>query len=449
VSIGLAWFRADLRLGDNPAWAAATSCDRVVALFVLDPALWDAAGPHRRNQLAAHLGALDGALRARGGRLCVRRGDPCQVIPAEADALGAELVAWNGDVTPYAARRDAAVARRLADRVQAHAGRYVHAPGRVLTGDGRPFGVFTPFYRRWQVTPWESWPEPGQARVEGDPGDGVPEAGVPLMEPGEAGAEARLGSFLENADRYDEERDRPDLDTTSRLSADLHFGTISPRTVARRAEGPGPGREAFVRQLAWREFYAQLLAAFPETRRRAMRPEYDRVAWRHDPEGLAAWEEGRTGYPFVDAAMRQLRAEGWVHNRARMVAASFLVKDLLIDWRAGERHFLRWLVDGDVAQNVGNWQWVAGTGADAAPYFRVFNPVTQGRRFDPEGDYVRRWVPELAGLPAEAIQAPWQAPPVALAAAGVVLGETYPAPIVDHAEARDAVIAAYDAARRG
>ena len=180
-----------------------------------------------------------------------------------------------------------------------------------------------------------------------------------------------------------------------------------------------------------------------------MRPEYDRVAWRHDPEGLAAWAEGRTGYPIVDAAMRQLRAEGWVHNRTRMVAASFLVKDLLVDWRLGERHFLEWLVDGDVAQNAGNWQWVAGTGADAAPYFRVFNPVSQGRRFDPEGEYVRRWVPELARLPAGAIQAPWEAAPAVLAAAGVVLGESYPAPIVDHAEARAATLAAYDAARRG
>ncbi|MBP1633353.1 MAG: deoxyribodipyrimidine photo-lyase [Acidobacteria bacterium] len=340
------------------------------------------------------------------------------------------------------------MAAGLAGRAEVHAGRFVHAPGRVLTGDGRPFRVFTPFYRQWQATPWEAWPEPGDARVGGDPGDGVPEGGPPLMEAGEAAAEERLEAFLERLDRYGEERDRPDLDTTSRLSADLKFGTISPRTVARRAEGPGAGREAFVRQLAWREFYAQLLAGFPHTRSRAMRPGYDGVAWRRDPQGLAAWAEGRTGYPFVDAAMRQLRAEGWIHNRARMVAASFLVKDLLIDWRLGERHFFRWLVDGDVAQNAGNWQWVAGTGADAAPYFRVLNPVGQGLRFDPEGDYVRRWVPELSGLAGPVVHAPWRAAPEALAAAGVALGITYPEPIVDHAEARLAVIAAFDAARR-
>ncbi len=450
MSVGLAWFRSDLRLGDNPAWAAATaSHERVAALFVVDPVLWEGSGLHRRNQLAAHLGALDEGLRSWGGRLRVQRGDPQAVVPAEARALRAERIFWNGDVTPYAARRDAAVAAGLGGRVEARAGRFVHAPGEVVTGVGGPFRVFTPFYRQWQAVPWEAWPEPGSARVEADPGEGIPEAAPPLMDGGEAAAEARLEAFLAGADRYHGERDRPDLDTTSRLSADLKFGTISPRTVVRRVDGPGKGREAFIRQLAWREFYAHLLAAFPHTRRGAMRPEYDRVAWREDPEGLAAWEEGHTGYPFVDAAMRQLRAEGWIHNRARMVAASFLVKDLLIDWRRGERHFLRWLVDGDVAQNVGNWQWVAGTGADAAPYFRVFNPVTQGRRFDPDGDYVRRWVPELARLPVPALHAPWEAAPAVLAAVGVVLGETYPLPIVDHAEARAATISAYEAARRG
>jgi len=449
MSAGLVWFRADLRLGDNPAWSAATSAhETVVGLFVIDPGLWDRSGEHRRNQLAAHLGALDTSLRSRGGRLRVRRGDPARVVPAEAAAVRAERVYWNGDATPYAARRDRAVRAALGDRGEEHAGRYVHAPGTVRTGDGGPFRVFTPFHRAWQARPWDPWPEPGGgAVVDADPGDGIPEAPRPLMAPGEGAAAERLESFLERVDRYPEERDRPDLDTTSRLSADLKFGTISPRTVVRRVEGPGAGRAAFVRQLAWREFYAQLLAAFPETRRRAMRPEYDRVAWRRDPEGFTAWAEGRTGYPIVDAAMRQLRTEGWVHNRTRMVAASFLVKDLLVDWRLGERHFLNWLVDGDVAQNVGNWQWVAGTGADAAPYFRVFNPVAQGIRFDPDGAYVRRWVPELAGLPSSAIHAPWEADPAVLAAAGVTLGITYPLPLVDHAEARLAAVAAFEAAK--
>jgi len=217
--------------------------------------------------------------------------------------------------------------------------------------------------------------------------------------------------------------------------------------VASEVGDGSEGRRAFVRQLAWREFYAGVLVAFPETVRRALRPEFDRVVWRDDPEGLAAWQEGRTGYPIVDAGMRQLRSTGWMHNRVRMITASFLVKDLLVDWRLGERWFRRLLVDADLAQNVGNWQWVAGTGADAAPYFRVFNPVTQSRRFDPDGDYLRRWVPELAGLTGDAIHAPWTAGPLDLAAAGVILGDTYPAPIVDHAAARDRVIAAFEAAR--
>jgi deoxyribodipyrimidine photo-lyase len=449
VSTGLVWFRADLRLEDNPAWAAATAAhEAVVALFVVDPVLWDGAGEHRRNQLAAHLRALDGSLQTRGGRLRVRRGDPGRVVPVEAAACGAARVHWNGDATPYARRRDGAVAEALGGAAEEHGGRYVHSPGTLRTAVGGPFRVFTPFFRAWQARPWDPWPEAGEARVAPDPGEGIPAAGRPPMLPGEAAAAERLEAFLARVGRYHEERDRPDLDTTSRLSADLSFGTIAARTVVRRAEGPGPGREAFVRQLAWRDFNAHLLGAFPASRHRPLRPEYDTLAWRVDPGGFAAWAEGRTGYPFVDAAMRQLRMEGWIHNRARMVAASFLVKDLLVDWRQGERHFRRWLVDGDLAQNVGNWQWVAGTGADAAPYFRIFNPVSQGLRFDPDGTYVRRWVPELAGLRAPAIHAPWQAAPGVLAAAGVRLGGTYPFPLVDHAEARAAALAAYGAAKR-
>jgi deoxyribodipyrimidine photo-lyase len=208
-----------------------------------------------------------------------------------------------------------------------------------------------------------------------------------------------------------------------------------------------PGRAGFVRQLAWRDWFAHLLWEHPHLRTSAMRPEYDHVRWRHDPEGLAAWQEGRTGVPIVDAGMRQLCQTGWMHNRARLICASFLVKDLLVDWREGERWFFHELADGDVAQNVGNWQWVAGTGPDAAPYFRVLNPLTQARRFDPDGGYVRRWVPELAGLDAPSIHAPWEVGPLELAAAGVVLGETYPHRLVDHAAARDRTLAAYDAAR--
>ncbi len=447
MSTGLVWFRRDLRLSDNPAWAAATAAHTTAtALFVVDPALWNPNAAYRLRQLGAHLAALDDSLAEAGGRLLVRRGDPTEVVPAEGSRLGAEAVYWSGDVTPYAARRDAAVGEALTVPVVVHHGCWVHRPGAITTAEGAPYRVFTPFHRRWEQERWEPWPQPGTAQVAGDVGEGLPLVeGEPLMAGGEESARRRLEEFAGRVEHYPETRDRPDLDATSRLSADLKFGTISPRTVAERLGTAGAGGAAFVRQLCWRDFYAQLMAAFPDTMRRAMRPEYEAIDWRNDPEEFAAWQEGRTGYPIVDAGMRQLAGEGWMHNRVRMITASFLVKDLLIDWRWGERHFRRLLVDGDLPQNVGNWQWVAGTGADAAPYFRIFNPVTQSRNFDPAGDYIRRWVPELADVPSKVVHAPWQA---AAPQREQVAATGYPPPLVDHAEARRATLAAYEAARR-
>jgi deoxyribodipyrimidine photo-lyase len=313
----------------------------------------------------------------------------------------------------------------------------------VLTQAGETYRVFTPFARSWRERPLDPWPEPGDAVIAGQVGLGVPQTDEPPMTGGEEAAMERLRSFEERVDRYPEERDRPDLDTTSRLSIDLKFGTISARTIADRIGFDTEPRWQFTRQLAWRDFYAALLVARPDTIDHAMRPEYDRIAWRDDPDGFEAWRTGTTGYPIVDAGMRQLLSEGFMHNRVRMIAASFLVKDLLIDWRLGERWFRRALLDGDVSQNVGNWQWTAGTGADAAPYFRIFNPVSQSRKFDPSGAYIRRWVPELAELQGGVIHAPWESGPLELAATGVVLGDTYPYPIVDHAMARERTLDTY------
>lgn len=443
------WFRRDLRLEDNPAWAAASAHHDVVALFVVQQTLMTSGSAHRRRLLSGHLRALDDSLRAMGGRLVVRTGRPAEVVAALVVEVGATAVYWNDDTTPWSVRRDAAVRESLAVPVGSWYGGLVHRPGSVLTNAGALSRVFTPFWKQWDRTTPEPWPEPGEVSVLSAPSEAIPEPdGDPWQPPGEDHALARLAAWAnDGVDRYHELRDRPDVDATSHLSADLRFGTLSPRRVLAEVGTHTEGRAAFVRQLAWRDWYAHLLADLPDLPRAAVRPEFDRVRWAEDPDGLLAWQQGRTGYPLVDAAMRELAATGWMHNRLRMVAASFLVKDLLIDWRHGERWFRRLLVDGDVAQNSGNWQWVAGTGPDAAPYFRVFNPVTQSRRFDPQGTYLRRWLPELAGLGPEAIHAPWEAAPLDLAAAGVVLGDTYPAPLVDHAAARDRTIAAYSEAR--
>lgn len=450
TSSGVVWFRRDLRLSDNPAWAAATTAhDVVTPLYVLDDRLLATAGAARRHQHLAELHALDATLRDHGGRLLVRHGDPGKVVPETVATLGADGVYWNEDVTPYARRRDDEVRSALRIEPVTWWGHLVLPPGSVVTSEGRVSRVFGAFHRRWAATEWPTWPEPGDAELTGDAGDGLaPLEGDPPRAAGETAAQDALARFVDGeVETYEEGRDEIWREGTSGLSVALRFGTISPRHVVEAAGTGTPARAAFVRQLAWRDWYAHLLQERPGMVRAAVRPELDHVEWHDDPEGLTAWKEGRTGYPLVDAGMRELATTGAMHNRVRMVTASFLVKDLLVDWRAGEQHFRRLLVDADVPQNVGNWQWVAGTGPDAAPYFRVFNPVTQSRRHDPDGVYLRRWVPELAALDDRSIHAPWEAGPLELAAAGIELGRDYPLPIVDHTEARVRAIAAYDAAR--
>jgi deoxyribodipyrimidine photo-lyase len=452
VNRAVVWFRRDLSLADNPAFGDATSFDEVACLWVLEPSLLASCDSYRLAHLGSALHSLADDLASRGGRLAVVAGPAESAVPTFAAGVGANAVLWNGDVGAYSQRRDGAVRDALERQGVAsstHWGTLVQPPMSVVTAAGSVPRVFKRFFDLWSALPIPSTPSHGSARLL----DVAGEAQLPTFERRvddgcEGGAQRRLEQFLADVDQYAETRDRPDLEGTSRLSTDLRFGTITPRQVARAVGAATPGRRAYVRQLAWRDWYAHLLFENPGLQFRAQQPAYDTVAWRNDPDEIDAWRTGHTGYPFVDAAMRELAATGWMHGRVRMVTASFLVKDLLVDWRVGERHFRRLLVDGDVPQNVGNWQWSAGTGPDAAPYFRIMNPTVQGQRFDPDGEYVRRWVPELAALPGASIHTPSELGPLELAAAGVTLGVTYPAPIVNHAEARARVLSAYAAARQ-
>lgn len=429
------WFRRDLRLADHPALVdAARRSDRVLALFVLDDRLRRPAGAARLAFLSACLHSLDADL---GGRLVVRSGDPAAVVVDVAREAEANEVFVTEDFGPYGVARDDQVERALGAagmELRRVGTPYLVPPATVTTLAGEHYKVFTPYYRSWRDLAGEApSPTPTVTWAEGPGSEPVPAAPLldaRLPEAGEAAAHDRLDLFLdERAARYHEARNDPGLDGTSRLSAHLKFGCIHPRQVVARLQevGGGPGIEVFRSELAWREFYADVLFHRPETAREAVLPKMR--AMRSD-EGsaadalFAAWGAGKTGYPLVDAGMRQLAGEAWMHNRVRMVVASFLVKDLHIDWTRGAALFMDRLVDGDLASNQHGWQWVAGSGTDAAPYFRVFNPVTQSRKFDRSGDYIRRWVPELAELSAPAIHEPWKLP------GGPPGG--YPSPIVDH-----------------
>jgi len=420
VTTAVMWFRRDLRLSDNPALldALAAGDGQVAGLFVLDPLLWNQAGTPRRDRLVASLRSLSDSL---GGRLVVRRGDPVTVVPALAAEVGATSVHISADYGPYGRRRDLAVEQALECPLVATGSPYAVAPGRVLTQQGSSYQVFTPYFRAWLEHGWRQ-PVDAPDRVDWVElaGDELPASPVVA---GEGTSRAQWEQYLDEVAEYGEVRDRPDLDATSRMSVPLKYGEIHPRTMlADLARKRSAGAEGYRRELAWREFCADLLARHPEAAWKPIRAEFERMEYDEPGAGFDAWCGGMTGYPIVDAGMRQLAETGFMHNRVRMVVASFLVKDLHVHWKFGARWFMRHLVDGDLASNSLNWQWVAGCGADASPYFRIFNPSTQAKKFDPAGDYVRRWIPEL-GSPA------------------------YPEPIVDHAEARLEALRRYAAIR--
>jgi len=460
------WFRRDLRLADNPALAAAVAGGGpVIPLYVLDDETPErrAVGAAGRWWLHHSLRSLDGDLRRLGGALVLRRGRAEEAVSRLAGETAARAVHFTRGYAPGDAETESRLSDVLAVRGVAcrhFAGSLLVEPEAVRTRSGGPFRVFTPFYRTCRAMRVEAplpppsrlaaptaWPASDRLEDWGllpskpDWSGGLKES----WEAGEGAAQRRLDTFFDTAlARYAADRDRPAKAGTSRLSPHLGFGEISPRDCWHRlalAVEVGGGAfaadaESFLRELVWRDFSYHLLHCRPDLAEAPFRPEFAAFPWREDGAALAAWQHGLTGYPIVDAGMRELWQTGWMHNRVRMIAASFLVKDLLLPWQAGEAWFWDTLVDADPASNAANWQWVAGCGADAAPYFRIFNPTLQGEKFDSEGEYVKRWLPELAGLPAALVHRPWEAPVAVLAEAGVTLGATYPHPLVDHAWAR-------------
>ena len=459
----IVWFRRDLRVADHPALSAALrGHEQVVPVFVIDRRLIEGRypSPARTAFLLETLEALRTALRDRGGDLLVRHGTPEDVLPRLAAETGAGEVFFASDVSPFASSRDAraeAALRAAGIAPRRTPGNFVADIGKPRTADGRPFSVFSPFWRAWSKLPRRAV-EPAPAAVALPAGIEAGEIGTladfgmapELRDPmpgGEPAARERMEAFLASGlDAYVERRGRL-AGGTSELSPYLHFGCLSARELEQRVtEHGGEGAAAFARQLAWRDFYAHVLLHHPGNARGPLKSQFDALEFDEDPERFAAWREGRTGFPVVDAGMRELAARGWMHNRARLITASFLTKDLHIDYRAGEAHFMRMLLCGDEAQNNGNWQWIASVGVDPQPFYRrIYNPVLQQRRHDPDGTYVRRWVPELRDVPLDLLAEPWTMSAEQQRAAGCVIGTDYPAPIVDHRVERATTLDRYRA----
>lgn len=469
----IVWFRRDLRIDDNAALSAAAQTGRpILPLYILEPAEAGTGplGAAQRWWLHHSLAALAGRLADLGAPLTLRSGPADVVLDALIAETGTDTIHWNRRHDPPGMTIDRAIKATLKARgltATSFAGQLLHDPTRLLTGEKKPFRVYTPF--------WKALERSGEPHEAIEPPAGLialpeavasehlddwhltpekPDWATPFREiwtPGEAAARAHLETFVDGAiDGYGADRDRPALDATSMLSPHLALGEISPARIwhaTRGLDAPTGDLVHFRKELAWREFCYHLHFHFPALPEKNWNDKFDAFPWQEREEAFMLWTRGLTGYPIVDAGMRQLWQTGFMHNRVRMIVASFLIKHLMIDWREGERWFWDTLVDADAAANAQNWQWVAGSGADASPFFRIFNPTGQGEKFDPNGTYVRRWVPELAELPADWIHKPWAAPPGVLALAGVKLGQTYPAPIVDHARARDRALDALKATR--
>ncbi len=465
----IVWFRQDLRIADNAALSEACKTGEIIPVFILDEKDRPL-GAASKWWLHHSLSALSRSL----GGLILRKGDPLEILRELADEAGAQAIYWNRSYEPHSIQRDTKIKKQLNEQsgleVKSFPGSVLYEPWEIETGSGGPYKVYTPFWKSIQARGFPSpLPKPQIKLVEEythsanlESWNLLPsnpnwaDGWETLWQPGERGALSRMEEFLKaGIQGYGELRNRPDLPNVSRLSPHIHFGEISPRTLVamssfhaeKHPETAGDVHK-FQAEIAWRDFANHLLYHFPSIPEKNWKPAFDYYPWREDKHQLEAWQKGKTGYPMVDAGMRELWHTGYMHNRIRMLVGSFLVKHLQMHWKHGEAWFWDTLLDADLANNTSSWQWIAGSGADAAPYFRIFNPFTQGPKFDPNGEYIRKWCPELAELPNKYIHAPHEAPALELRAAGVELGTNYPHPIVNHKVARERALSGYEAVKQ-